>query len=58
MRQFSDSADLESQLTALMSAHRTSLVRLAYLYLGDSCSGRGCGAGNLSESLAASGKFP
>ena len=36
MRQFSDSADLESQLTALMSAHRTSLVRLAYLYLGDS----------------------
>ena len=36
MRQFSDSADLESQLTAPMSAHRTSLVRLAYLYLGDS----------------------
>lgn len=36
MRQFSDSADLESQLTALMSVHRTSLVRLAYLYLGDS----------------------
>lgn len=35
MQQALGTTDLEQQLTALMSAHRTSLVRLAYLYLGD-----------------------